>query len=70
MIWSATGNQWLDKWVNQAMNFHAELHSGACHYSPLDNKDKEDLEKIMAKLNRINQRVAKRVQKQLKKKKK
>ena len=68
MIWSAVGNKWLDDWIVKAMNFSGELESSACYNSPLDSKDREDLKKCMVKLNKINQRVNKRVTKLRKKK--
>lgn len=68
MIWSAVGNGWLDGWIMKAMTFNSELESSACYNSPLDSKDMEDLKKCMIKLNKINQRINKRVTKAHKKK--
>lgn len=63
MIWKTTGNKWLDSWVVKAMNFHSELSSAAAMSSSLDKKDIEDLEKCMIKLNKINHRISKRLNK-------
>ena len=63
MIWSATGNKWLDKWVNHAYNFTSELDTAACHSSPLTSSERADIRKCMQKLNDINQQVAERVRK-------
>lgn len=61
MIWSATGNYWLDGWIRHVMNFESELDSPACSRAPLDSKDREDLRKCVEKLNKINQRIRKRI---------
>ena len=66
MIWSLTGNQWLDNKFRQIIDFSGELRSCACASSPLEPKDIEDIRKCIDKLNKVNQRVAKRVNKKRK----
>lgn len=66
MIWSLTGNQWLDNKFRQIIDFSGELGSCACASSPLESKDIEDIRKCIDKLNKVNQRVAKRVNKKRK----
>ena len=39
MIWTTTGNQWLDSKIRDIMNFNSELDSGACMHSPLTNDE-------------------------------
>ena len=59
MIWSLTGNQWLDNKFGQIIDFSVELDSSACKSSPLESKDIEDIKKCIDKLCKVNQRVAK-----------
>lgn len=66
MIWSLTGNQWLDNKFRQIIDFSGELRSCACASSPLESKDIEDIRKCIDKLYKVNQRVAKRVNKKRK----
>jgi hypothetical protein len=66
MIWSLTGNQWLDNKFRQIIDFSGELRSCACASSPLESKDIEDIRKCIEKLCKVNQRVAKRVNKKRK----
>lgn len=66
MIWSLTGNQWLDNKFRQIIDFSIELDSSACRNSPLESKDIEDIRKCIDKLYKVNQRVAKRVNKKRK----
>lgn len=66
MIWNLTGNQWLDNKFRQIIDFSGELGSCACASSPLESKDIEDIRKCIDKLNKVNQRVAKRVNKKRK----
>lgn len=66
MIWSLTGNQWLDNKFGQIIDFSVELDSSACKSSPLESKDIEDIKKCIDKLCKVNQRVAKRVNKKRK----
>jgi hypothetical protein len=66
MIWSLTGNQWLDNKFRQIIDFSMELDSCACRTSPLESKDIEDIRKCIDKLGKVNQRVAKRVNKKRK----
>lgn len=66
MIWSLTGNQWLDNKFRQIINFSIELGSAACRNSLLDAKDIETMKKCIKKLNKVNQRIAKRINKKRK----
>ena len=47
MIWSLTGNQWLDNKFRQIIDFSGELGSCACASSPLESKDIEDIRKCI-----------------------
>jgi hypothetical protein len=66
MIWSCTNNHWLDNKFRQIIDFSRELDSCACRCSPLDSKDIEDIKKCIDKLYKVNQRVAKRLNKKRK----
>ena len=66
MIWSSTNNQWLDNKFRQIIDFNMELSSSACRCSPLESKDIEDIKKCIDKLYKVNQRVAKRLNKKRK----
>lgn len=68
MIWQCTGNTWLDNWIRQAVHLQNELDSSACLHSPLDRKDREDIQKCLEKLCKINKRVSKRLTKMRKSK--
>lgn len=60
MIWSATGNQWLDNHIRNLMNFNSELDTGACIHSPLTNDEIEALRKKFKSINTLLAKVAKR----------
>lgn len=60
MIWSATGNQWLDNHIRSIMNFNSELDSGACIHSPLTNDEIAALRRKFKSINTLLTKVAKR----------
>lgn len=66
MIWSLTGDEWLDNKFKQIIDFSIELCSAACRNSLLDAKDIEDMKKCIDKFHKVNQRIAKRVNKKRK----
>lgn len=68
MIWQKIGNKWFDKWIERVMELHEQLGSVACSSSPLDYLEVETLEKAFKKINKINLKVAKRMNKEEKKK--
>lgn len=67
MIWTAIENKWFDKWISSIMNLHDQLSSCACDDSPLTYIEKEELEKAFKKINKVNNQVAKRLNKRKKK---
>ena len=69
MMWSFTGNKWLDYWTRKAMNFQGELDGFACT-NILTEKEIEFLKKQFKKLNSFNLSVHRRIIKENKKKKK
>ena len=60
MIWTATGNQWLDSKIRDIMNFNSELDSGACMHSPLNNDEIAALRRKFNSINTLLTKVAKR----------
>lgn len=68
MTWYLTGNKWLDSWIRQASNFQQEIYSEACANSPLKAEEMLEIDKLMIKLNKINERVYKRILKNKKSK--
>lgn len=69
MMWSFTGNKWLDYWTRKAMNFQGELDGFACT-NILTEKEIEFLKKQFKKLNNFNLSVHRRMTKENKKKNK
>ena len=67
MIWQAIGNKWFDKWISSIMNLHDQLDSCACDDSPLTYIEKKELEKAFKKINKVNNQIAKRMNKGKKK---
>ena len=60
MIWTTTGNQWLDSKIRDIMNFNSELDSGACMHSPLTNDEIAALRRKFKSINTLLTKVAKR----------
>ena len=68
MIWIKIGDKWFDSWISKVMDLHSSLDSCACDSSPLTSKEREDLSKAFEKINKINLRISKRLNRKDKKK--
>ena len=68
MIWIKIGDKWFDSWISKVMDLHSSLGSCACEESPLTSKERYDLEKAFEKINKINLRISKRLNRKDKKK--
>lgn len=66
MIWTSTGNQWLDSKIQDIMNFNSELDSGACIHLPLTNDEIAALRRKFKSINTLLTKVAKRERKKRK----
>ena len=67
MIWSTIGNKWFDKWIREISSLNSQLDSCACDNSPLTFIETEELRKAFKKINKVNTKIAKRLNKGKKK---
>ena len=68
MIWVKIGNKWFDSWISKVMDLHSSLNSCAADNSPLTSLELQELDKCFTKLNKINLKISKRLNKKDKKK--
>ena len=67
MIWSTIGNKWFDKWIREISSLNSQLDSCACDDSPLTFIEIEELRKAFKKINKVNTKIVKRLNKGKKK---
>lgn len=63
MIWIKVGNKWFDSWISKVMDLHSSLNSCAADNSPLTSIELQELEKCFVKLNKVNTKISKRLNK-------
>lgn len=67
MIWTATGNEWIDARIRDLVNFDSGLDTAACQASPLTPEEVEAIRRKLKSFNSLFTKVAKRETKKRKK---